>query len=95
MHEKKNTYEVQAAVDYIRAQKGHKSFLPDYDITNGLTAWRFGDLAISKGYDNAVWYAELIRDRVPGIPPDCNLLTTFSAFRAAEAQIINKPYFTH
>lgn len=86
MQAQKSQYDISAAIAYIQSQKGTKSFVPDYDISNGLTAWRFGDLAIAKGYRTAVWYAELIRDRVPGIPPNSTLLTTFSAYQQAEKE---------
>ncbi len=81
-------YEILEAVAYIKAQKGTKSFTPDYDISQGVTAWRFSDLAISRGYKSALWYAELVRDRVADIPKNCTLLITFSAFCEAEKQTI-------
>jgi hypothetical protein len=81
-------YDINAAIEYIKSQKGTKSFTPDYDISQGVTAWRFSDLAIAKGYTTALWYAEIVRDRVADIPQNCNLLITFSAFCEAEKQTI-------
>jgi hypothetical protein len=71
------------AVKFILEQKGIRSFIPGYDISNGDTAWRFGDLAIRRGYETALRDAEWIRDRVPGIPETCTLLVTLKAFLQA------------
>ena len=64
-----------------------RSYFPAYDLSNGDTAWRFGDLAIHRGYERAKYDAEWIRDRVPGIPDNCVLLTTFKAFQNALKEI--------
>lgn len=81
---------VEEAIAFITSQTGLHSFWPNYDVSNGLTAWRFGDLAIKKGFEKAVWYAEFIRDRVDGISPDCTLLSTFRDFKKAE-ESLNSP----
>ena len=59
-------------------------YRPPYDVSQGRTAWRFSDLVRRLGYKDAAWWAEFIRDRVPGISPECTLIKTYAAFCEAD-----------
>jgi hypothetical protein len=73
-------------IDFLKTTQPNPQYLPPYSIAQGITAWRFSDLVRRKGYDQARWWAEFVRDRVGGLPEGTNLLTTFAAFCAAEQQ---------
>lgn len=67
-------------VKYIESLTPDQHFMPRYDVSNGVTAWKFSDLFRRRGYKDAVWWVELVRDRVPGIPLDCRLLESYNHF---------------
>lgn len=52
----------------------------------GFTACKFGELCAWKGYKEARWLTEFMLDRVPDLPQDCLLFTTFRAFQEADGQ---------
>jgi len=73
-------------IELLKATKPDPHYKPSYSIAQGITAWRFSDLVRRHGYDRALWWAEFVRDRVPGISEETTLLKTFAAFCAAEQQ---------
>lgn len=77
-------------ITLLKATQPNPNYLPPYSIAQGITAWRFSDLVKRKGYDQARWWAEFVRDRVGGLPDNTALLTTFAAFCAAEQQQENE-----
>lgn len=54
----------------------------------GYTACKFSELCAWKGYNNARWMTEFMLERVPDLPQDCLLFTTFRAFLATEHHIL-------
>ncbi len=73
-------------IELLKATKPDPHYKPSYSIAQGITAWRFSDLVRRHGYDRALWWAEFVRDRVPGIDSECTLLKTYTAFCEAEQQ---------
>jgi hypothetical protein len=71
-------------IDFLKTTEPNPQYLPPYSIAQGITAWRFSDLVRRHGYYRALWWAEFVRDRVPGIDLECTLLKTYTAFCEAE-----------
>lgn len=75
-----------SAIDLIKALQPDKTFRPDYDVHNGDTAWRFSDYCRRHGYQEGRRWTEHIIQRVPDVPENCTLFTTYRAFQHAETQ---------
>lgn len=59
------------------------NFQPKYDVENGYSAWKFGDLCRRISYEEAHSITErMLQWEVA--PADCLLFTTYRAFQEAE-----------
>ena len=77
------------AIAIIKALQPNPAYRPDYDVHNGDTAWRFSDYCRRHGYTDGRYWTEHIMNRVPWIPEDCTLFTTFFAFLEIERDLIS------
>lgn len=74
------------AVEYIRSQRGDTSLFKVRK--RGYIDWKFSELAAYKGYDAAIQYADsVLRWFDAEKYADCLLITSYNAFRAAEAEV--------
>lgn len=80
--------DLAATVARVKAMQPDPARRPA-DYLDGHCHRKFTDLCAWKGYESARWLTEHMLTRVPGLPGDCLLFTTFMAFLVAERQTQN------